>query len=155
LCYRWFGIVLLPLVSFSADGTIALWFIIRNSLRSFITAPEPPDTIAEARAIDMSIQFLLFWMPLVTLIGWWADKPMTLLFGKGSLHLVNALRRRRRLIKRADLFEVVLLVGACFLVNYVTADAKTNWAEGWVLLSFYVMIVSALRNPSWAFSACG
>jgi Ca2+:H+ antiporter len=41
-----------------------------------------------------------------------------------------------------DLFEVVLLVGACFLVNYVTADAKTNWAEGWVLLSFYLMIVS-------------
>ena len=29
-----------------------------------------------------------------------------------------------------DLFEVVLLVGACFLVNYVTSDANTNWAEG-------------------------
>ena len=88
LCYRWFGIILLPLVSFSADGTIALWFIIRSSLRSFVKAPEPPDTIAEARAIDMSIQFLLFWTPLVTLIGWWVDKPMTLLFGKGFLYLV-------------------------------------------------------------------
>jgi Ca2+/H+ antiporter len=41
------------------------------------------------------------------------------------------------------MFEVILLVGACFLVNYVTADAKTNWAEGWVLVSYYVMIVSA------------
>ena len=44
----------------------------------------------------------------------------------------------------SDLFEVVLLVGACFLVNYVTADAKTNWAEGWILVSFYIMIVSSI-----------
>src|ERR1700694_380946 len=41
-----------------------------------------------------------------------------------------------------DLFEVAVLVGACILVNYVTADSKTNWAEGMVLVVFYVMIVS-------------
>lgn len=29
-----------------------------------------------------------------------------------------------------DMFEVAVLVAACFLVNYVTSDAKTNWAEG-------------------------
>ncbi|KAI0280473.1 hypothetical protein BGY98DRAFT_914629, partial [Russula aff. rugulosa BPL654] len=47
-----------------------------------------------------------------------------------------------------DLFEVVFLVGACFLVNYVTADAKTNWVEGWILLSFYIMIgISAWYYP--------
>lgn len=28
-----------------------------------------------------------------------------------------------------DYFELALLLGACFLVNYVTADAKTNWVE--------------------------
>ena len=48
-----------------------------------------------------------------------------------------------------DLFEVVLLVGACFLVNYVTADAKTNWAEGWILVSFYIMIVSSISMCPW------
>lgn len=58
-----------------------------------------------------------------------------------------------------DLYEVSLLLGACFLVNYVTADAKTNWAgklfdepgryvadvsflEGFILSAFYIMIVS-------------
>ena len=41
-----------------------------------------------------------------------------------------------------DLYEVALALGACFLVNYVTADAKTNWAEGFTMVSFYVMIVS-------------
>jgi Ca2+:H+ antiporter len=70
-------------VSFSADGTITLVFFVHTCLRHFFTKPEPPDTLAEARAIDLSIQFLLFWTPLVTLLGWWLDKPMSLLFGKG------------------------------------------------------------------------
>lgn len=43
-----------------------------------------------------------------------------------------------------DLFEVTVLIGSCFLVNYVTADAKTNWAEGTVMIAFYLMIVRLL-----------
>ncbi|KAH9036459.1 hypothetical protein EDB85DRAFT_2143038 [Lactarius pseudohatsudake] len=117
---EWFGIILLPIVSFSADGTVAVTFFIRQSLKAFFNdTPQRPESLAQARAIDMSIQFLLFWMPFVTLLGWWANKPMTMLF---------------------DLFEVTLLVGACFLVNYATADAKTNWAEGSILIAFYAMI---------------
>lgn len=34
------------------------------------------------------------------------------------------------------------LIGACFIVNYVTADSKTNWAEGMSMVIFYAMIVS-------------
>ncbi|KAH9047187.1 hypothetical protein EDB84DRAFT_523533 [Lactarius hengduanensis] len=116
---EWFGIILLPIVSFSADATIAITYFVRQSLKSFFDdKPQPPERLAQARSIDMSIQFLLFWMPFVTLLGWWTNKPMPMLF---------------------DLFEVVLLVGACFLVNYVTADGKTNWAEGSILFAFYVM----------------
>ncbi|KAI0290217.1 hypothetical protein BC826DRAFT_913469 [Russula brevipes] len=119
---EWFGMVLLPIVSFSADGTVAVVFFVRSCLQHFLAGkpPESPNLLAKARAIDFSIQFLLFWMPVLTLLGWWLNKPMSMLF---------------------DLFEVVLLVGATFLVNYVTADAKTNWAEGVVLVSFYAMIV--------------
>ncbi|KAH9020320.1 hypothetical protein EDB85DRAFT_2153176 [Lactarius pseudohatsudake] len=124
---EWFGIILLPIVSFSADGTVAITFFIRQSLKAFFNKPQPPESLAQARAIDMSIQFLLFWMPFVTLLGWWTNKPMSMLF---------------------DLFEVTLLVGACFLVNYVTADAKTNWAEGSILIAFYAMIgLSAWYYP--------
>jgi Ca2+:H+ antiporter len=84
LPYRWFGIILLPLVSFSADGAVAVVFFLHSTLRYLLAraAPDPPDTIAEGRAIDLSIQFLLFWMPFVTLLGWWLNKPMSLLFGK-------------------------------------------------------------------------
>jgi Ca2+/H+ antiporter len=46
----------------------------------------------------------------------------------------------------SDFFEVAILLAACFIVNYVTADAKTNWAEGYAMVSFYVMIVSEV-NP--------
>ncbi|KAH8980642.1 hypothetical protein EDB86DRAFT_3087748 [Lactarius hatsudake] len=113
---EWFGIILLPIVSFSADATVAITFFIRQSLKAFFNdKPQRPESLAQARAIDMSIQFLLFWMPFVTLLGWWTNKPMTMLF-------------------------VTLLAGACFLVNYVTADAKTNWAEGSILIAFYAMI---------------
>jgi Ca2+/Na+ antiporter len=42
----------------------------------------------------------------------------------------------------SDFFEIAILLGACFIVNYVTADAKTNWIEGYAMVSFYVMIVS-------------
>jgi len=73
--------VLLPFVSFSADGTLAVVYFIRTNLRQFFKVPEQPVTIAEARAIDLSIQFTLFWMPLLVLIGWWSNKPLTMLFG--------------------------------------------------------------------------
>ncbi|KAF9224306.1 hypothetical protein BS17DRAFT_779615 [Gyrodon lividus] len=118
---EWLGLVLLPLVSFSADGAIAVGYFVHRSVGYIfkLTEPEPPTTLAKAEAIDLSIQFLLLWMPFLMLLGWWMDKPFNLLF---------------------DFFEVAMLLGACFLVNYVTADAKTNWAEGFVLLAFYAMI---------------
>ncbi|KAI5122407.1 hypothetical protein M0805_002957 [Coniferiporia weirii] len=113
---EWFGLILLPLVSFSADGAVAVIYFARTSL---FLKPEPPKTLAEDRAIDLSIQFTLFWMPFLVLIAWWTGRPLMLLF---------------------DLYEVAILLGACFLVNYVTADSKTNWAEGYIMITFYMMI---------------
>ena len=90
LFFRWFGIVLLPIVSFSADAAVAVTFFIRQSLKVYFGfhPPPPPESLAQARAIDMSIQFLLFWMPFLTLLGWWTNKPLTMLFGR--LHHTSA-----------------------------------------------------------------
>ncbi|KAJ3810326.1 hypothetical protein EV368DRAFT_39671 [Lentinula lateritia] len=44
-----------------------------------------------------------------------------------------------KLFSYVDRFEVIILLGACFLVDFVTADAKTNWAEGATMSSFYVL----------------
>lgn len=40
-----------------------------------------PSMLARGRAIDLSIQFTLWWMPVLVLLGWWTEKPMHLLFG--------------------------------------------------------------------------
>ena len=123
-------------MSFSADGALAIMVFFRKS-------GPAPNSFAKGRAIDMSIQFLLFWTPLVTLLGWWLDKPMSLLFGKYCLTFVLSFFFFTT-GNLADLFEVMLIVGAGFLVNSVTGDGKTNWAEGFILMSFYMMIV---RRP--------
>ncbi|KAJ7755617.1 hypothetical protein DFH07DRAFT_821184 [Mycena maculata] len=113
---EWFGLILLPLVSFSGDAFIAILFFFRSIYRYLRGESTPPATLANAQPIDLSIQFTLFWMPFIVLLGWWIGRPMSLLF---------------------DLFEVALVISSCFIVNYVTADSKTNWAEGAALLSFY------------------
>lgn len=41
-----------------------------------------PQQLAKARAIDLSVQFTLFWMPFLVLLAWWIGKPLHLLFGE-------------------------------------------------------------------------
>lgn len=81
---RWFGLILLPIVSFAADGFVTIVSFIRACLRHIFKQPAAPATLAKARAIDLSIQFTLFWMPFLVLLGWWTNKPLTLLFGKST-----------------------------------------------------------------------
>jgi Ca2+:H+ antiporter len=54
------------------------------------------------------IEFRCVFLSFLVLLGWWINKPMHILF---------------------DYYELALLLGSCFLVNYVTADAKTNWVR--------------------------
>ncbi|KAG6903304.1 hypothetical protein C0995_013057 [Termitomyces sp. Mi166 len=116
---EWFGMFLLPITSWAANGFVTIVYFFRYLFKHFFKEPEPPAELAKARAIDLSIQFTLFWMPFLVMLGWWINKPMSLLF---------------------DFFEVAILIGSCFIVNYVTADAKTNWAEGFAMVAFYCMI---------------
>ncbi|KAF9505010.1 hypothetical protein BS47DRAFT_1307276 [Hydnum rufescens UP504] len=115
---EWFGLILLPIVSFAAQALVAMIYFVKM----LFMEPEPPEMLAQARTIDLSIQFTLFWMPFIVLLAWWEKKPLFLLF---------------------DFFEVAVVIGTCFLVNNVTDDAKTNWVEGFILLSFYIMIATA------------
>lgn len=117
---EFFGLVLIPVVSYSADALLLSVYFIHSQLRYWFGAPyKPPGSLAETHSIDLSIQFFLFWTPLLVLIGWIVGKPFSLLF---------------------DTFEVAVLLAAAFLLNYVTFDSKTNWAEGTMLVTFYFMI---------------
>ena len=53
----------------------------RSSLQYFWGKPKVPSELAKARAIDLSIQFSIFWTPFFVLLAWWIDKPLHMLFG--------------------------------------------------------------------------
>ena len=140
---RWFGLFLLPLISYAADATVTIVYYIRHILSHIIShRPDPPTTLARGASINLSIQFVLFWMPFFVLLAWCTGKPLSLLFGMlGDRHSVFYTSLKLS-CPDLDIYQVVILVGACFLVNYVTADSKTNWAEGMAMVTFYIMIVS-------------
>jgi len=73
--------ILLPLISFTGDAVVAIVYYFHHMLRHILQEPEPPITLAQGEAIDLSIQFVLFWMPFLVLLAWWTGKPLSLLFG--------------------------------------------------------------------------
>ena len=80
---EWFGLILLPFVSFSADGAVAVIFFCQAVYDRIANKEvQVPSMLARGRAIDLSIQFTLWWMPFLVLLGWWTSKPTHLLFGQ-------------------------------------------------------------------------
>lgn len=80
---RFFGLIILPISSYAADALLAIWLFIHTILRYFkLKKSLPSAELSKARDIDVSIQFNLFWLPLIILLGWWTDRRMTLLFGE-------------------------------------------------------------------------
>lgn len=70
------------MVSTGADTILTLRRYVRTWLRHWFGTPPPPEEMAQARPIDLSIQFLLFWLPLLIILGWLIKRPMHLMFGK-------------------------------------------------------------------------
>lgn len=106
----------------------------RTTLLYYWGKPQVPSELAKARAIDLSIQFSLFWMPFFVLLAWWVNKPLHLLFGMGR----NPYKGLPiELSSSLDIYEVAVLVSSAFLVNHITADAKTNWVRRiyWLVFS--------------------
>lgn len=64
-------------------------------------------------------------MPFFVLLAWWVGKPLHMLFG---MYRVSQEVAHLGVIF-LDLYEVAVLVGSAFLVNYITSDSKTNWVR--------------------------
>ncbi|CAR27117.1 hypothetical protein ZYGR_0I03900 [Zygosaccharomyces rouxii] len=73
-------------------------------------------------AIGSSLQIALFVTPFMVLVGWFIDVPMTLNFST---------------------FETVMLFIAVFLSNNLILDGESNWLEGIMSLSLYLLIAMA------------
>lgn len=75
--------------------------------------------LAMGVAVGSSTQISLFVAPLTVIIGWKMDKPMTLNFPQ---------------------YEIVLYVLSVLVVAICTSNAKSNWLEGSILITTYVLV---------------
>jgi len=76
-------------------------------------------TLSIGVAVGSSIQIALFVIPFIVTLAWILNKPLALLF---------------------DPYESTTLFLAVLTVNYVVQDGKSNWLEGMILMSLYVIL---------------
>ncbi|KAG1877644.1 calcium proton exchanger [Suillus subalutaceus] len=105
------GVVLLPIVGNAAEHVTSVWMAMKNKYELTITI-----------CVGSSIQIACFVVPLLVIVGWIADQPLT-------LHFHN--------------FETIVLFVSVFLVNLLIMDGKSNYMEGLMLLTLYVVIALA------------
>ncbi|KAF9571274.1 hypothetical protein EC968_000770 [Mortierella alpina] len=87
-----------------------------------------------ALMIGSCMQISLLVTPLLVLLGWIIDEPMTFRF---------------------SLMEAVILAGSVLMVNYLIQDNETNWLEGGLLLAAFFMCAMAFYYDVSSFHAPG
>ncbi len=70
-------------------------------------------------AIGSSLQIALFVAPVLVITGWAIGQPMDLNFNP---------------------FELVAVAVAVLIINSISADGKSNWLEGGLLLATYTVL---------------
>lgn len=78
--------------------------------------------LAVGVAVGSSLQIALFVTPFMVLTGWVIDVPMSLYFST---------------------FETVIAFASVFITTLVILDGESNWLEGVMLLSTYLVIAMA------------
>ncbi|KAI6024661.1 calcium proton exchanger [Pisolithus microcarpus] len=76
-------------------------------------------TLSLGVAVGSSIQIALFVIPFTVTLGWILGKPLTLMF---------------------DPLESIVMFLAVLTVNYVVQDGKSNWLEGMLLMTLYLIL---------------
>jgi len=102
------GIILLPIIGNAAEHVSAVTVAMKNKME-----------LALGVALGSTIQIALFVIPLVTLVGWMMNQPLTLDFHR---------------------FETVLLISSVLIVNLMISDGRSNWLAGAMLVAAYILI---------------
>lgn len=104
----WIGLILLPIASNATEHLAAVIFAWKDKIQ-----------MAQSIAIGSSIQIALFVIPLLVLIAWIGDKPLSMLF---------------------DPYATILLFLTVLIVNFAIADNRSNYLEGFVLMIVYLIV---------------
>ncbi|KAG2108644.1 Sodium/calcium exchanger protein-domain-containing protein, partial [Suillus discolor] len=107
------GVILLPIVGNAADHVTAVWMATKNKYELTISI-----------CVGSSIQIACLVVPLLVIIGWIVDQPLT-------LHFHN--------------FETIVFFVSVCLVNLLLMDGKANYLEGLMLLTLYSVIGLACK----------
>lgn len=89
---------------------------------AIIVAMKDKMDLAIGVAVGSSLQIAIFVTPFMVLIGWIIDVPMSLYFST---------------------FETAVLFVSVFITNLVILDGESNWLEGAMLLSTYLIVALA------------
>ncbi|KAG1831031.1 Sodium/calcium exchanger protein-domain-containing protein [Suillus variegatus] len=108
------GVILLPIVGNAADHVTAVWMATKNKYELTISI-----------CVGSSIQIACLVVPLLVIIGWIVDQPLT-------LHFHN--------------FETIVFFVSVCLVNLLLMDGKANYLEGLMLLTLYSVIGLACKS---------
>lgn len=105
------GLIVIPIVGNAAEHVTAI-----------IVAMKDKMDLAIGVAVGSSLQIALFVTPLMVLVGWVLNTPMSLYFST---------------------FETAVLLVSVLISNLVILDGELNWLEGAMLLSTYLIIALA------------
>jgi len=102
------GMVLLPIVGNAAEHLTAVTVAIKNKM-----------DLAIGVAVGSSQQIAMMVTPLMVILGWIIDQPMSLYF---------------------EVFETAVLFMTVILVFALVIDGSSNWLEGAMLMGVYVIL---------------
>ncbi|KAJ3271342.1 hypothetical protein HDV01_006847 [Terramyces sp. JEL0728] len=102
------GLIIIPIVGNVTEHISAVYAARRNKM-----------DLAIGIAIGSSIQIAIFVTPLLVIVGWIIDVPLTLSF---------------------PIFDVAVIFVANLIVANLLSDGKSNWMEGLILLISYAVI---------------
>lgn len=102
------GLIIIPVAGNVAENVTAVIVAAKNQM-----------DLAISVALGSAIQIGLLVAPVIVLVGWALDKPMTLHF---------------------DRFGMVTLLGSILLVSFIILKGKTNYLEGAILCACFAAI---------------
>lgn len=105
------GLILLPIVGNAAEHVTSVTVAGKNKM-----------DLAIGVAVGSSMQIALFVTPLLVILGWIINQPMTLYF---------------------ETFETIILFLGIIMTNNVLGDGKSNYLEGIMLMATYIIIAIA------------
>lgn len=111
---EWLTLIIIPIISNAAEHTTAV-----------IVARKGKFDLALSVAVGSCIQISLFVIPVLVLVAWGMDKPLTLLF---------------------DSLETLVLFFSVLLVKFAIEDGKSHWMSGAVLIVVYAIVALCFWN---------